>query len=64
MDGSQEARGMNYIPLVGAVSAKALAGRGRNYIEKGIYIYKRTSVMQLGSMFICNCKLSPIHNMT
>ena len=55
---------MNYIPLVGAVSAKALAGRGRNYIEKGIYIYKRTSVMQLGSMFICNCKLSPIHNMT
>jgi len=36
MDGSQETRGMNDSPLVGAVSAKALAGRGRSYIEQGI----------------------------
>jgi len=37
MNGSQEARGMNDGPLAGAVSAKALAGRGRNYIKQGIY---------------------------
>jgi hypothetical protein len=37
MDEFQEARGMNDSPLVGAVSAKALAGRGRGYIKQGIY---------------------------
>jgi hypothetical protein len=38
MDGSQEARRMKDIPLVGAVSAKALAACGRSYIEQGIYL--------------------------
>jgi len=28
---------MNDSPLVGAVSAKAVAGRGRSYFEQGIY---------------------------
>jgi hypothetical protein len=37
MVGPQDARGMNARPLVGAVSAKTLAGRGRIYIEHGIY---------------------------
>jgi len=37
MDGSQQARGENDSPLVGAVSAKELAGRGRSYIKQGIY---------------------------